>query len=348
MPDPSEYLKAVLAAVVTCSLLMLAFRIPRWKRHTDISETFSILAMTCGLVMGYGVLKFSWTWPPSNGLDRFLTIVLPAACVLEFLAASVAGRRNAPTNSKDSPVHFEAGDVRHPGFFLRSLRTFVFVARLLLFSLAGRILLHDSVYLTAINHSSRDALLIEHMSGILVAGALGLIIMWLALTRISQRSESSSIAFSISLSILCAGCTTMMAGYIKGGSAALPLAAALVATALSARLVNGPTGSGMINFSGIIGIGLTGLFSLLWIGRFFGQLTTTSAIVIFLAPLQCWITEAPVIRRRTPMQKVVIRIVAVAIPLAIIMVQAKREFDEKMAPLLVDLTSATDVQEFGR
>ena len=83
-----------------------------------------------------------------------------------------------------------------------------------------------------------------------------------------------------------------------------------------------------------MGIGLVSLFSLVWIGRFFGQLTSTDAIVMLLAPSLCWITELPLLRKRSDTAKFAIQLVTVIVSLAILLVEAKREFDEKMGPLL--------------
>ncbi len=50
----------------------------------------------------------------------------------------------------------------------------------------------------------------------------------------------------------------------------------------------------------ILGIGVVGLFGLLFIGRFFGRLSTGCALTMLLAPLLCWVTEMPLLRHRKP------------------------------------------------
>jgi hypothetical protein len=73
---------------------------------------------------------------------------------------------------------------------------------------------------------------------------------------------------------------------------------------------------------------------LLFIGRFFGGLTTTRALTLFLAPLLCWATELAFLRGRKPWQVSALRLALVAIPLAVVLAVAKRDFDRDMAPLL--------------
>ena len=86
--------------------------------------------------------------------------------------------------------------------------------------------------------------------------------------------------------------------------------------------------------SALIGIGVVGLFGVLFIGRFFGRLSTGCTVVILLAPLLCWVSETPLLRHRKPWFIGSVRLLLVAIPLAAVLALAKLEFDQKMAPLL--------------
>jgi hypothetical protein len=331
MPDPFEYLKAVLAAIVASTTILLAFRVLSWKRGRVMSETANVVAMTCGVLAGYFTLNFSWPWPPANALDRFLTIVLPAILIIELVAATLSDCLPADATASPANNHRRVH---------RAVRGILWIARCILSCGIGRILMHGSIYLEASNSSTRDAWLIQNMPGILLISTLLLMAIWFALTRLAARSASSCIVLSVSLSILCAGCTTMMAGYIKGGAAALPLASVLMVSALVSKLLISKRIHGDEHISrcalgkAAIGIGLVSLFSLVWIGRFFGQLTSADAVVMFLTPLLCWITELPLIRNRSAVMKFTICLVAVIVPLAVLLLNAKREFDEKMAPLL--------------
>ena len=84
----------------------------------------------------------------------------------------------------------------------------------------------------------------------------------------------------------------------------------------------------------ILGIGVVSLFGVLFVGRFFGRLSTGCAIAMLLAPLLCWVTEMPLLRHRKPGLVGLLRLMLVAIPLVIVLTLAKQNFDRDMAPLI--------------
>jgi predicted MFS family arabinose efflux permease len=95
------------------------------------------------------------------------------------------------------------------------------------------------------------------------------------------------------------------------------------------------------NVPALLGVGVVGLVSLLLIGRFFGRLSTVSALVLLVAPLACWATEIPLLRTRKKWIVELVRLVLVAIPLIVVLILAKQEFDREMAPLLTSSQSST-------
>ncbi|MBC7966363.1 MAG: hypothetical protein H7Z17_10630, partial [Fuerstia sp.] len=97
MPDPISYLKASIAAVVASAMIVLAFRLVMRKSVHSFAAVICLLAVGGGVVTGYGVLQFSWTWPPANALNRFLLIVLPATVVMELLGAIFVRGRLLPS-----------------------------------------------------------------------------------------------------------------------------------------------------------------------------------------------------------------------------------------------------------
>jgi hypothetical protein len=121
----------------------------------------------------------------------------------------------------------------------------------------------------------------------------------------------------------------MLAGYVGGGEAALPPAAAVAGAAL-ASAASGHRDSA----SGTIGIGLVALFGLLFIGRFFGALPTWQAFAVFFAPLLCSLGELSLLQIRKPWLAVALRLGLVAVPLIVVLAVAKHRFDRKMTPLL--------------
>ena len=294
MPDPLLYLLALGTAVVVSAACVWAMTRLRPDSNAWWNSA-GILGMGTGLVAGYAVLAMRSAWPPVNGLDRFLMIVVPATFGIEL----IAGVPSVPLGV---------------GWFLR----------ISLAVLTPRILLHASVYLSAGESGMSLA-----ACGVLLIGT------WALLSWLSQRSPGVSIPIALGLSTQCAGLTVMMAGYIKGGAAAIPLVATLVATPLVTKRITKRWGAPSGDTSqGIIGIGVVGLFGLLFIGRFFGRISTGSALAMQLAPLLCWSTETPWIRNQKPWLVGSLRLALVAIPLFIVLALAKRDFDRDMAPLL--------------
>ena len=302
MPDPRLYLQSVAASAivgVTCVLAMAARGRP--ASGTGLNSA-CVLGMILGLASGYGVLGWQWIWPPMNGLDRLLTIVMPATLGIELVAGSLSVPRRV-----------------------------VWILRASLAATIPRILLHGSVYLNGSGNPWTGWPLAAGLlaGGVLLAGC------WWLLLSLSQRSVGVSIPLALGLAIQCAGLTVMLAGYLKGGVAAFPLASTILATAIGAWLVTRYAGtSSHFNSPAILGIGVVGLFGLLFIGRFFGRISTGSALAIFLAPLLCWVTEFPVLRRQKPGIVGSVRLILVVIPLVVVLSLAKEEFDRNMAPLL--------------
>ena len=302
MPEPLLYLKAMGAAAIVSAIIVLAMVLARRHASTTWLNLSCILGIGLGLVVGHGAVSLRLAWPPVNGLDRFLTITVPLALAIEL----IAGFQKVPR----------------------------WVAWLLRMSLAvtiPRILLHGSVYLS---DSPEGWTPWQAGMSLAVCGAL-LAGVWSLLSWLSQRSPGVSIPLALSLPILCAGLTVMMAGYIKGGVAAFPLLATLVATTVAAKLMS-KRSVVLNNFQtpAIVGIGVVGLFGLLFVGRFFGRLSTGHALAMLLSPLLCWVTEMPQLRHRKPWFVGSLRLVLVAIPLLVVLAAAKRDFDRKMAPLL--------------
>ncbi len=255
------------------------------------------LGMGLGLALGYYVLGVRPAWPPANGLDRLLTIVGPLALGIEILA----------------------GWPRSPRWLVGGLR-------LSLCGASGIILLYGSVYLSGVRRewSTGQAIVTLAAWGVLLA------VLWTLLLRLWRRSPGVSLPIALALSIQCAGVAIMLAGYLQGGAAAFPWVAVLIVTALALRMFSEHSHTPML-----VGLGLVGLFGLVFIGRYFGNLTTAAALTLLLAPLGGWAVEAPRLRRQKSWFVGTLRVFLVAIPLIIVLVLAKKEFDRKLAPLLM-------------
>lgn len=299
---------AATSAVVVLAMLSL---------RRSISESW--LNVTCvfgiglGLAAGYAVLALNLSWLPRSALDRWLMIVLPAVLGVEL----IAGFNHIP-------------------------RVAAWILRISLSLATPRILLHGSVYLT----SSGDWTSLQAGTMVVVCG-LGLALVWSLLSWLSRRSGGLSISLSLCLAIQCSGVIVMSAGYIKGGAAAIPLVGVILAVSIALRVVTKYAAhrveidklDGFVA-TGIIGVGVVSLFSLLFIGRFFGGISTGPALTMLLAPLLCWATELSTLRNRKPWFVGSVRLALVATPLLVVLIAAKRDFDREMSPLLGNARTA--------
>jgi hypothetical protein len=292
MPDPVLFAKAMTAAGVTCVVVFAAC--VGWMRPASAvrNTAASVLGMIGALLVGGWILGLRPHWPPSDALDRLLFVVLPATMAIELLAAVPKMPRSA-----------------------------VWILRVCLAAGAGRILLHGSGYLKG----SVTGWTVEDIRVALVVSAVSLIVVWWLLVRLVERSPGVSVLLVLAQVIVTSGLALMLSGYATGGQAALPPAAGLVAIAVAAwGLKTAPSGVGAL------GIGITSLFGILILGRFFGELSTGRALVLLFAPLVCWATELPALRAQKPWVIGSVRLALASIPLAAVLFLAQRDFAKNM------------------
>jgi len=295
MPDPLLYLGGIAASVcVSAALVLIIGR--RASRDSLRGRWASLLALGCGLAAGDLALRLLPRCPPANGLDRFLTIVLPAAFLIELPAA--------------------AGGVP---------RRLVTLLRFALAVAIGPILLYGSVYLDGPHRQWTTS----EASLILGAAAAALVVVWQLLERLEERSSGAAVPVALALTLQSAGLAIMLAGYLKGGAAAFPIAASLAGVALASRGL-----SQSASLPSPLGVAVVSLYGILLIGRFFGGLSTGTALVMLLAPLAAWIAEFPPLRPRTPRLLGALQILLTAIPLLAVLGLAARDFVQRTLPLL--------------
>lgn len=307
MPESQLYLQTMGVAAIASTVSVLAMLAWRRSVNANRANAACVVGIGFGLAIGYAWLSLHLSWPPTNGLDRFLTIVVPVTLVIEL----IAGFQCLP-------------------------RAAAWLLRIGLSVVTPRILLHNSVYL-----AGADDWPWWQTSLVIVASGASLVLVWSLLSCLSQRSGGISIPFALCLAIQCAGLAVMMAGYIKGGAAAIPLVATLLAASIAVRLLaqaaSGPSGTRVSQsfvVPVVVGVGVVGLFGLLFIGRFFGEISTVTAVTILFAPLLCWSSESSLLRNRKSWFVAAVQIVLVAIPLLVVLAVAKQKFDRDMSPLL--------------
>src|SRR5262249_26816730 len=145
-----------------------------------------------------------------------------------------------------------------------------------------------------------------------LAAALGLV--WAGVVLLGQKTGSRSVPLSLAFPCAGAGVVVMLSGYASGGQIGLPLAAALAGAAAATWAVRGPA-----NLAGISGLAVVGVFSLALIGRCFGQLPTSQALILLFAPLLAWLPELPRVNRLKSWLRGSMRVALTAIPVAVVL-----------------------------
>jgi hypothetical protein len=313
MPDPLLFAKAVIVAgiasvgatLAVAYLTAVVFRKFGWRESVAGTSRIGIAVVSgigLGAATGLCILgdlpprslqgEFPH-WTVDSVLDRFVVVVLPLAILVELIG----------------------GVTRFP-------RWPVWILRLSLAATAGRVLLHGSSYLTG---AASDWPVAEVRFALGVAAVL-LASHWILQTWLMQRRPGISVNLALSQSCLAGGLAVMLSGYANGGALGLPVGAALAGAAIASALLAAPAA----NLGGL-GIGLVGLFGILMMGRFFGELSTGRALALFLAPLLCWVSEMPILCKRRSWLIAAVRLALVAVPLVIVLGLAKRDFDRDNA-----------------
>jgi len=146
---------------------------------------------------------------------------------------------------------------------------------------SGPLLLLGSVYMTG---GSGGWSLAERVCFLFGLG-ISILIPWLALVALQRRRPAPAISLSLAATSLAAGITTMLSGYASAGQFALPLAATLAVAAFAVPAAAIPRAPGAV------GVGWICLAGVLFIGRFFGSLTTLHGVLLGVTPLVCWLAE---------------------------------------------------------
>jgi hypothetical protein len=217
------------------------------------------LAVGAAFFVGARLLEARPQWPPASDEDRFLLLLLPAVVLAETVATLFIGR-----------------------WWL------VWLPRLVVAGGAARVLLHGTVYLTdAAGPGTREWS--EGQTALILGGsAAALLVVWGALDVLVRKGRGTSVCLAVAGTCAAAGVTIMLSGYLSGGQLGLPLGGALTGATLAVWFFSSPGRE-----TGALAVGLVGLFALLIMGRFFGELTTRHALILLAAPLLCWLPELP-------------------------------------------------------
>lgn len=246
------------------------------------------VAMGLGLLLGAFVLGIRPFFPPREDLDRLLLILLPIVVGAEVGAVLLS---------------------RWPwaGWALR-----VCVALM-----AGRILLDRTVYITDIAGPGTREWSPTYQALLFGGLATTLLITWRLLIGRKGEDASRWTGILLSLAIGISGVVIMLSGYATAGQLAFPLAGSLAGGLLLAR---------SREVTGLISVGIVGLFALLMLGRFFGSLTSVNAVLLFSGPLVASLLQRGGAPNFRPWQRGILQFSLGAVPLVLAFVLAQQKF----------------------
>ena len=318
MPDPFLIVTAMGIALTT-SVLIFVICGWRWRRVAAPFwlESGWVLGIGSGLLVGCWVLGLRPHWPLREVIDRLLALVLPAVLLVELLAV-----------------------------IPKVQRWLVWTLRLALVAGGARILLHGTSYITDLAGPGTSEWM--PLVALAVFGGLAMLegAVWALLSLLARRAPGPSLPLCMAITSAAASVTIMLSGYASGGQVGLPLAAAITgATATMLVLTRSSRGIGPI------GVPIIGLFSLLVMGRFFGELTSVQASLLFCAPLLGFLPELPYIHRLPSWARGLARVILVSALVSVVVVLAQQKFDrdfQSPSGTGTEEPSAQDYLNFGK
>jgi hypothetical protein len=307
MPDPIEIFEASAAALAVAAVVLLLFG------KLGRPGWASAAGVGVGFFVGAWLLEVCPHFPLKEDKDRWLLVLLPAAVGVEVAAS-----------------------------FLRRLPWLAWPLRLVLAAGAAPVLLYGSVYLSDKGDPSSRKWGPEQTWLILGGMALALAAVWALLDRLARWGAAGTVPLALALASAGSGVTVMLSGYATGGQLGLPLAFALTGVTVAPWLLRGNQ-----DLRGAVGVGIIGLFALLVVGRFFGELTTANAVLLFGAPLLGWLAELPALGRIGPRRRAFAGLSLAGLPVALALVLAFQKFNAVSArPSAVPGTPEPSIQDY--
>lgn len=316
MPDPLLLAQAFAASALTAAVAVLIFGWPWRASHRRRTSLGLMLGMGGAIAVACLLLTIRPHLPPREDRDRLLLVLLPALFVVETLAA------------------------------LGMRPSFVCPLRLLVAASAAPILLYDSVYVADVAGPGTRQWTPSQAALVFIALGAVLSALWCLLAWLVRRTESRAVPLSVALSCLGSAATVMLSGYASAAGIGVALAAALTGSTL-AMLVLSPRP----NLNGVLALGVVGLFALLVVGRYFGELSLGHAVTLLLAPLLCWLPEMPYVNRLGSHGRDVVRVALTTVPIALALTLAYQQFVRDLArsaPASIGEPSLQDYLDFGK
>ncbi len=279
MPDFLVLTEAGLAAAITAGIVYLLLGLP-WRSPDPTRLGLGwTLGISFGFYAGCGVLGLWPGWPPVNDRERLMTIVMPAALLVESAAACA---------------------------FLP--RWLIWMPRVLLAAAVMPILLYGKGYYEDSAAPDTQEWPLPIAINVILILAVFLLLVWFLLDRLQAHASEKTVGAALALTSLSAGAVVMYHGYLSGGQFGIPLAGALAGATAASFLTASP-----LNKPRLSGMGLVGLYSILILGRFLGELPTLTSLGLLLSPLVAWIPESPGLRRFGPRTRALLGLALVGV-----------------------------------
>jgi hypothetical protein len=188
-------------------------------------------------------------------------------------------------------------------------------------ALVAPVLLHNTVYLADLSGPNSAKWSSAAAVAILVGLGALLAMEWALVARLQVRTTIRTVQSLFATSALATACTVMLSGYFRAGLLGLGLTGA-IAGALLASFITKREATAV----GSIGMSVVGVFSVAVMGRFFGALSTSLALLLVTAPLLAWIVELPRFGKLSSGRRAAARWTCVVVPLFVVVVIAERNF----------------------
>jgi hypothetical protein len=313
MPDPIVILTAMGVAFAVSALLVGAFGWPRTKAGFSWVDAGWVLGVAAGFFLGCWLLGNRPHWPLREDQDRLFVLVLPAIVLVELLA-----------------------------IFPRVPRWLVWPLRVAVVAGTAPVLLYGSTYLSAEQGAAEWSAV--QACAILGGLAAFLATVWSLIAVLTYRSPGTNHAVCLAMTSAGAAVTVMLSGYATGGQDGLSLAAAL-AGAATITAVFGWSARGALP----LGVAIIGLYALLVVGRFFGELRSTHGILLLASPLLGWLAELPGLRRLPKWARNLSRVLFVGTLVSGVVIHTAMNLSDKPASASEsNEPSAEDYSNFGR
>lgn len=292
MPDYVLMVQGWLLAAMVAGLVLLVIARPATPAPWRMAAGW-VAGLGAGIYCGCARLREWPHWPPLEDRDRFLVILLPLVLLVEFAA-----------------------------MLLPTRRWIAWILRISLSAAAAPILLLNSSYVADLRGpgsaewNRAETALVLGLSAVMLAGV------WGVLARLQTRTPNRALPPVLVLAALASGATVMLCGYFRGGQFALPMAGAVAGVTLASYVLPKQSVE-----NPCLGVGLLSIFTVIFIGRFYGSLPTSPAIGLLFAPLLAWVAEIPALRKLPPTARAAIGGVAVLATLVLIVAWAQIRFN---------------------